>query len=452
MLTLNQLKSFYSNSPLWLQKLYAAIPYDLRTGVEYRKWKEFLQRELSNEEYTLLKLKETLLYAYENTDYYKEVFDTLDISPHDVKTTKDFALLPTIDKDTVKANFNRLRARNFPKNRTFYVATGGTSGKPMTFLQSTNVWKKELAFNMNYFSKYGYHPSMLKASFRGGTFKNTPNIYWKYNPLYNEIHFSPFHINEDTIEHYVNRLNTLQPLFFHSYPSSLLLLIHQIHNKGLSLNYSPKVIFLISENFTQKELHTIQSFFQSTVTSFYGHTERLIFAPNYSKDLSSYKIDGKYGFFELVDKNGHALHTNNVHGEMVGTSFDNFAMPLLRYKTNDHTHFIDYNNNIIAMVEGRWKQEYLSGKDGVKLYLTALNVHTDIFKNVLQYQFHQKKSPCVELHIIVTQEFTEADKHKILTTLEQRGGHAIIFSIKVVKQLQLTPRGKFKLVVNSKKV
>lgn len=63
-------------------------------------------------------------------------------------------------------------------------------GSPMKFLQSYNVWKKELAFIMNFFSQYGYKPSMMKASFRGGEFDGLPlDRYWKYNPVHNEIHF-----------------------------------------------------------------------------------------------------------------------------------------------------------------------------------------------------------------------------------------------------------------------
>ncbi len=448
MLNLNQLKKLYKNSPLWLQKLYASIPYDLRNGKEYRNWKNFLKKEISIDEYKLFKLKETILYAYENTEYYKQTFNELDISPFDIQTIKDVALLPIIDKNIVRENYDRLHVKNFPARNTFYVSTGGTSGEPMTFLQSENVWKKELAFSMNYFSKYGYKPSMLKASFRGGTFDNLPkNRYWKYNPLQNEMHFSPFHINEKNIEYYMKDLNTLKPKYFHSYPSSLLLFISQMKNKGLKLDYNPTAIILISENFTLKDIEQIKSFFNCDVSSFYGHTERLIFAPNYADDLSSYKIDDRYGFFELIDETDQAINENNKRGEMVGLSFDNLAMPLLRYRTNDFTHFIKHEQNIISMVEGRWTQEYLLGKDGLKLFLTALNMHSDIFENVIKYQFHQIQPANVELHVIVTKSFQENDKKNILKALKEKAGHAITFKIKITDQLKLTPRGKFKQII-----
>jgi len=450
MLNLNQLKRLYTGSPLWIKKLYASIPYAIRNGNDYRKWQLFLTKELNNEEYTLLKIKELVSYAYTNTNYYKRVFDNLDISPYDINELKDYEKLPLIDKNLVRENYDDMTVHNFSTKNTFYVTTGGTSGTAMKFLQSKNIWKKELAFNMNYFSKYEYNPSMLKVSFRGGEFDDLQaNKYWKYNPINNEIHFSPFHLHKNNIEYYVNELNNKKPLYFHSYPSSLLLLIEQMINNGLQLNYSLKAIFLISENFTSEDINTIKSFFNCEVSSFYGHTERLIFAPNFTKDLSSYKIDARYGFFELINESEKVITTNGVRGEMVGSSFDNYAMPLLRYKTNDFTLYNDFNNNIIASIEGRWNQEYLFGKDGLKIYLTALNMHSNIFKNVIKYQFHQKEISNVELHIVVNKLFQENDINHILKGLEQKVGHAINFKIKLVEQLTLTSRGKFKNIVST---
>jgi len=450
MLNLNQLKKLYTNSPLWIQKLYASIPYDIRNGSDYRKWKVFLNEELNREEHTLLKIKELVTYAYDNTNYYKRTFDNLNISPLDINELHDFEKLPLIDKDTVRENYDDMTVYDFSAKNKFHVTTGGTSGAAMKFLQSKNVWKKELAFNMNYFAQYGYEPSILKASFRGGEFDNLQvNKYWKYNPIHNEIHFSPFHLNKENIEYYVEELNEKKPLYFHSYPSSLLLLMEQMLNNGLQLNYRLKAIFLISENFTVEDINKIKSFFNCDVSSFYGHTERLIFAPSYAKDLSSYKIDDRYGFFELIDESENVITENGQRGEIVGSSFDNFAMPLLRYKTNDYTHYSDLSNNVISTIEGRWKQEYLVGNHGLKIYLTALNMHSDIFKNVIKYQFHQSSLSNVELHIVASKFFGENDIKNILQGLKQKVGHAIDFEIKIVKQLELTSRGKFKNVITT---
>ena len=151
MLNLNKLKKIYTSSPLWMKKLYASIPYDIRNGSDYRKWKQFLEKELNEEEYQLLKLKETLFYASTQTKYYKNIFNKLECHIDEFNHLGDIKNIPFIDKDIVRENYNDLIAHDYPKKKTFFVTTGGSSGEPMQFLQSKNVWSKELAFVNHFF-------------------------------------------------------------------------------------------------------------------------------------------------------------------------------------------------------------------------------------------------------------------------------------------------------------
>jgi len=448
MLNLNDLRKLYQNSPLWLKRLYASIPYDIRNGNEYRKWKRFLETEINEEEYQLLKLKETIGDAYNNTVYYKKVFDDLKCSIHDINDLKDIQKLPFIDKETVRNNYDDMMVKTYPKKKTFFVTTGGSSGEPMQFLQSKNVWSKELAFVNNYFSKYDYNPDMLKASFRGGEFKELKeNVFWKDNPISNEIQFSPFHINSKTIYYYVEKLNKIKPRFLHGYPSAISALIENMQDANLKFNYDLKAVFLISENFSKNEIDYVSSFFNCKVTSFFGHSERLIFASLNSKDNNSYEINKRYGLFELIDRDEKSIYCSDKIGELVGTSFDNYAMPLIRYKTNDFTSYSDFENDTLNLIQGRWDREYLSGKDGLKLTLTALNMHSNIFKNVIHFQFFQDEIGKVKVLIVPKKNYLKEDGIKILEALSQKGGHALEFDIKIIDSPLLTERGKMKKLI-----
>ena len=132
---------------------------------------------------------------------------------------------------------------------------------------------------------------------------------------------------------------------------------------------------------------------------------------------------------------------------MIGTSFDNLAMPLIRYKTNDFTSYNDSDQYIINGIEGRWKQEYLNGLDNSKIYLTALNMHSDIFINVIKYQFIQKKYANAVLCLSVKKEYSSKDSKNILNEINKKAGHAIKIDIEIVDNFILTHRGKFKNIV-----
>jgi len=448
MLNLNHLKNLYTNSPEWMKNLYASIPYDIRNGKEYRKWKTFLEKNLNKEEYQLLKLKETLLYAYENSDYYKKVFQNLDCNPLDINTVQDLNKFPLIDKDIVRENYDDIKVKNYPRKDSFFVTTGGSTGEPMKFLQSKNVWGKEVAFVNNYFKSLGYTPKDLKASFRGGEFdKIKNNQFWKRNPINNELHFSPFHINSDNIHYYVKELNRTKVKFFHTYPSGIIALIDNMKNEDLKLNYQVQGIFLISENFTKNDINYIKDYFDCEVSAFFGHSERLIFAPLNTISHDSYQINQYYGLTELINESKKLIITEGIKGELVGTSFDNYAMPLIRYRTGDYSSYQDYRKQKINLIEGRWDNDYISGKNGLQLTLTALNMHSNIFKNCMNFQFFQKEVGKVELLIVPKKEFNDNDKYNIIQALNKKAGHAIKFTIKTVSSVQLTKRGKMKKLI-----
>ena len=380
--------------------------------------------------------------------YYQNEWKKVGFHPNDLTSLEVFQLLPFIDKEVVKEHFDLFKNPSLKQGKQFFVTTGGSSGWQMKFFQSKNIWWKELAFVMASFSNYGYKPGARKASFRGGNFDGlNSDTFWKENPIYNELHFSPFHISVKTIKKYVQRLNSERILFFHSYPSAISALISNMKSCNLSLSYSPEAIFLISENYTESQIQEIREFFNCKVMSFYGHSERLIFAPTVDDSLNLYQPDSRYGYCELVGAKGNVLNSKSEKGELVGTSFDNWAMPLIRYRTNDFTSYDDAEKKIFNKIEGRWLQEYLDGKNGEQITLTALNMHSDVLRNVSQYQFCQSKPGSVKMIVIAKSDYSDDDSKAILEAMNSKAGHAIDFSIELAETMKLSARGKFRKII-----
>lgn len=439
---LNQLKKLYLNAPTWMQKLYTSIPYEIRNGTEYRRWKHFLAEEINQDEYTLLKLKETIFYAYENTKYYKSVFDRIGISPYDIHTSKDIETIPYLTKEIIRENFDDLLVPHYSKRKRFYVKTGGTTGYPQTFYQSKNVWQKEQAFVQDFFSKFQYTPKVLKAIFMGGDFKlSNENDFFRKSYMNNAIHFSPLHLSVKSVSRYVEILNHYKPTFFHSYPSSLLFLIRNMIEQNLQLDYQIKTIFLVSEGYEEKDIQIIKGFFNCTIASFYGHTERIIFATSMDQNLKSYRIDKRYGNFELIDNNNHPIETEDIQGTIVGTSFDNFAMPLIRYKTDDMATYFDYDGGVISKIESLRNQVYVDGKDGLQIAITSFPI-AQTSKNIHLWQIIQKKPGEIELLIVPKIGFSQTDKMYITSVLEKKFKGNLNYKIVLANKPYLTPQGK----------
>ena len=432
-MNLNKLKYLYTKSPLFIKRLYSLIPFNLRTNNEYNKWVKLLN---SNQFGLERNPNSSYKYAIHSFQFYRKFYG--------VKKINSWEEIPLIHKSQLKIGLEEFERSSLKK---FYVTTGGVTGEPSKFYQSKNVWYKELAFVHDFFGKYGYDVSMLKLSLRGGDFSNLKsNKYWLFNPIQNEIHFSPFHLNENTVKFYVEQINKVKPLFFHSYPSGLIRLVNLMRSQNLTLSFKPKCIFLISESFTQNELDLIKSYFQCRVTSFYGLSERLIFAP-YDEEKKCYVPDSRYGYFELIDENGQIINENNVRGEIVGTSYDNLAMPLVRYRTGDYTQYVDFKLKAFHTIEGKWGQDFLVGKDDEEVTITALNLHSNDLNDLVRIQFVQKDRGVVTMNAHFNRDKSNEELRRIEILLNKRVGNCIDFNFSKNNQFYTNQRGKTPLIV-----
>ena len=432
-MNLNFFKKIYIKSPFWLKFLYAKIPFQIRNGIEYKKWrtrinsKTSIPRDPSN----------TVKFAISKFEFYRDFYDGIDI--------ENFENIPLLSKEIIQKSLSEFSENNISK---FYVTTGGVTGRPAKFYQSNNVWYKELAFVYDYFEKHGYDPSKLKASFRGGDFSAIRNnTFWIYNPIYNEIHFSPFHLNMDSISYYVSKLNKDQPKYFHGYPSAFMTLAKLMLNANLKLNYHPNTFFLISEGYRKKDIIFLENFFKCKMSSFYGHSERLVFAIA-DNELEKYTPNLDYGYFELIDQNGEVINENNLIGEIVGTSYDNLAMPLIRYKTGDYTSYIDFKTKTFGPITGKWGQMSLIGRNNEEITLTSLNLHSEELDNILKLQFVQKEKGKATIFIIFQKNDLKNDLNSIEKLLTQRVGYTILFQAVECEKFNLNSRGKAPLIVN----
>ena len=430
---LNRLKNIYEKSPFLIKNIYSYIPLGIKYGKVYRYWKKIIDQKVVLQRDP----RETLEYAINNCVFYRELYKNANLD--------EWCNVPLIDKETIQAGLTSFDNNKINK---LFVTTGGVTGKPAKFYQSNNVWYKEMAFVYGFFKGHGYTPPTIKASFRGGDFSSLKyNTYWVRNPHHFEVNFSPFHINDNTIISYIKELNRLKPLYFHGYPSAFLSLAKHMKNAKLKLNYKPKCFFLISEGYTKKEISYLESVFECSMCSFYGQSERVVFAVA-DKDLEQYSVDQNYGYFELVDKAGNIVEENNIEGEIVATSYDNTVMPLIRYRTGDFTSYINHEKKIFKKISGKWGQQHLYGFNSEQISLTALNLHSEELNNVIKIQFIQKELGYIDVLVMLKKDGAKSTIKKIEQSLNDRVINVANFCVKKTDEFIKSSRGKSPLIIS----
>jgi phenylacetate-CoA ligase len=275
--------------------------------------------------------------------------------------------------------------------------------------------------------------------------------HWTYDPSERAFVFSNFHMTPENVAEYARVMRREGLPYLHSYPSAVIDFSRRLRDLGLNPP-SFRAILAASENLYPGQREFIQSFFGARLFSWYGHTENVVLAGE-CEVSNYYHIFPEYGVAEVVKEDRSPAEKEGEVGELVGTSLENFAMPLIRYRTEDWAVIgpascgCGRNYRLLKEARGRWHQEMLVGKLDNLISITALNVHSDVFDNVRQLQFYQREKGKIELRIIRKPEYSERDSRRIVAALNEKIGDTLDLSLSFPDEIPLMPRGKFRFVI-----
>ena len=224
----------------------------------------------------------------------------------------------------------------------------------------------------------------------------------------------------------------------------MLFLMYNMKENNLHFNFNIDAIFLISESFSKEDINSISNFFNCSTASTYGHSERLILAESTGKNITDYKINRRYGYFELIDENDRNIEVDNIRGEVVGTGFDNYAMPILRYKTGDFTSYCDFSKNTINLVDSPRKQLYIDDKNNNKISDHVLLRQSEMLGlGIVKYQIIQSIPGKIQLLLLVDKKFDNNKYKKLISFLYKRVNNRLEIEVIINHDIFFTKRGKF---------
>lgn len=456
------IRQLYEKMPgllkITLDFCYGLIPNGVKYGKGYRETKRFLDKsefwsKEEHEAYQFDSLKKLLIHAYEHVPYYNRTFRDCGFDPYKFEKISEIEVIPFLDKEIIEENFDDLQADNYNRKRKAISTTGGTSGKQLRFYSEKNYNTFEVPFVEKIWSRVGYKPSSKVAAIRNHVFKEG-SIY-RFDLKSRRWLMDNFHLSESNIEKILNKLSAEHIEFIHTYPSAIVEICSFIERTNYQVKYFPKAILATSENIYSQQKEYVESVLRTRFFTFYGHSERACIA-GWCEHSDLYHVQSEYGYMELIDESNSVITTPDRLGEIVCTGFGNKAMPFIRYRTGDFASYArkqacacGRNYKLLDKIEGRWMQEMLFSKDGSKISMTALNMHSDIFKRIKQYQFYQDQIGKVVLRIVRTDDYSQKDEDMLLTELKRRAGNSILFSVEYVSQIEKTPRGKYKYIIQN---
>lgn len=322
-------------------------------------------------------------YAVENIPFYREFYKEQGFSLDSLKDYEDIERIPVIDKRMLLEV--PLERRSSEIKGTFVANTGGSSGRPLSFLKTKDLKIKEIAYLHHMWSTLGYKKSDLRLHFVGRNVLDGQLIYnFAENSVQSDV-YTPF----DKILLQLASLKS-KIKFLHGYPSvlyefALFCESHQDEYRKSGLDKTLKGAFLKSEFPHPLYRQKVESVFGIKTFSHYGHTEVCALAGEFDEPYK-YDVMQSYGYVAI----------RNIDGEkhLVTTTYDNFASPLIQYDTEDVIDRCIEDNGVLQSfkMDGGRRGEFIIDRSGKKLSLTGVifGKHHKLFDFCSQIQIGQK--------------------------------------------------------------
>lgn len=238
---------------------------------------------------------------------------------------------PLLAKSALRQHPERhVRPRRFGSLIRSTIRTSGTSGSPLSLVQSLGAVIREEGFVHRQLRWIGWRPGQRRAWIRGDIVcddRPADGRYWCRDWVGNLLMMSSYHLSATTIGAYVEALEDFDPVVIHAYPSSVAALANWLEAHGRRYRgRALRGVMTSSETLAPDVRAAVARAFGVTVFDWYGQAERV--AAIGTCEHGRYHLLTDYGAAELLEQEGG-------HAELVGTSLNNAAMPLARYRTGD---------------------------------------------------------------------------------------------------------------------
>ena len=389
-------------------------------------------------DYQFHKVKHLLIESYLGISFYRDLFDDLKFNPYvDFKTISDLSKLPILAKDFVKGNKELFVNNKYTKN-SIKFKTSGSTGVPFEILVHPDQWIMEQGVVWRHWKWGGYNfrdPLAMVRSFVPGK----EGKLWKKNRVTNFVYFSPFHLNDDNMDKYLDEMVNQNIVILRGYPSSISSLAKYVLRSGHAIP-NIKLVLTASEVLSEVDRELIESAFLAKVSNHYGLAEQIVMMGDCEKHEGLHNYD-EYGYLELLDTDDPKIK------RIVGTNLNNLTTPLIRYDTGDLAVLAEKPCGCgrtlptIKNIIGR-KDAVIKTIEGYEIPTTNFYTMLEHFQEIDRWQIVQKSLTHIEL-VFSSRNITDERTNYLVKEIRKRLNDNMSVTLSVNGNFIQKSEGKF---------
>jgi phenylacetate-CoA ligase len=434
---------------------YRCLPARWRLGARYAKFRQLTEdcAAWSAEQirdYQFRQLRQVLIQAGNYCPFYQQRFAAAKFRPEEVRSFDDLARCPLLEKADLLAHREEMLSSELPAKARLFITSGGSTGVPVGFYLQKGVSRpKEQAFLEAQWKRAGYFDGARLAVIRGHvTSDRAGGRITSCDATRNWLMLSSYHLTAERLPEYLEAIEKFRPDLLHAYPSAALQLAEFLERAGQPWRTPLRGLLCGSERLTLPQKRLLERTFGCRVYRWYGHSERVVLAGEGQRSELFY-FWPTYGFVEFGPLSDDGLR------EVIGTSFHNLVMPLIRYRTGDYVRLADPRVDgdlefpwpAVSAIEGRG-QEFLVSASGRRISLTAINMHDAIFEGLYAVQFFQEEAGRAEFRYVAGPGFHSSRLVAIESGLRRKLGDDFVLILREVRETEKTARGKHRGLVS----
>jgi phenylacetate-CoA ligase len=448
-------REVYERSPLFLRNgvglVFRAMPQRVRHGKFYSVYRRRIADFVDAGDTWRAKglqlrlLQQTVDFAIRHVPFYK--------SGAPIRDYDDLKQFPIVSKKDYTANMKAFTAEGVEAS-ALAGNTGGSCGIPMAFYFHKDISRpKEKAHFHWFWGLHGYRPYRRLLAVRGKPLRKNKLV--EVQSFDNRLAVSCYELNDSNSELVAAAVRRFQPEFVYAYPSALKVFCQALKDpERLGTATKFRAVLVTSEILPEADRDFFAEFFDAPVVSCYGHSEYVLHG-GYLPGSIEYHFFPFYGYLELLDDNDNPVTQVGRVGRIVGTSFDNYVMPFLRYDTGDLGVLSSdaktgsgRNWPVLKRIEGR-TQDIIYLSDGSPVTLTAFifGQHLQQFKKIREMQFEQEVAGKLLMRIVRGPGFQAKDELEMVAQLTQSVSNKVRISVGYVDGIPKTRRGKHVFLV-----
>lgn len=398
------------------------------------------------------KLSRLVEHCWNEVPYYRRRWSEAGATLHDIRTPEDYARLPLLTKDDIRANFEDLHAPAW-RGTLLYKATGGSTGEPMRFGYTRESYDRRIAAMWRGYAwagaRMGRRTLYLWGAPIGSPLRSHAIKDRMYHAAFNRRMLNAFLMSEERMREYAAEVDAFRPEVIVGYVGPLVRMAEWILASGHRI-HSPRTMLSAAEALHPAQRATLEQAFGCPVFNTYGCREFMLIASE-CEHRDGLHATADHLRVELA--NLRPTPAGDPVGEVVVTDLHNYGFPFMRYANGDLATPSDGRRcacgrglPLLRRIDGR-KLDTLRTPAGHLLPGEYIVYAFLGVTGVRQYQVVQREAGALDIRVVPGEGFGEVVIAQIRSELDKAIGSAMELRFHVVDEIPASASGKRRVVM-----